>query len=90
MKALWEKLETLYQSKSLMKKLFLHKKLYNLRMKDGDLVMEHLNTFNTIVSQLLSVDIKILYEYECISLFFSLPYSWYILIVPISSNTTTL
>ena len=30
-KALWDKLGTLYQSKSLVNKLFLQKKLYNLR-----------------------------------------------------------
>ena len=34
-KALWDKLGTLYQSKSLVNKLFVWKKLYNLRMKDG-------------------------------------------------------
>ena len=49
-KALWDKLGTLYQSKSLVNKLFLRKKLYNLRMKYGDLVTEHLNAFNTVVS----------------------------------------
>ena len=32
-KNLWEKLGTLYQSKSLVNKLFLRKKLYNLRMR---------------------------------------------------------
>ena len=35
-KDLWDKLGTLYQSKFLGNKLFLQKKLYNLRMKDGD------------------------------------------------------
>lgn len=50
MKALWDKLGTLYQSKSLVNKLFLWKKLYNLRMKDRDLVTEHMNAFNTVVS----------------------------------------
>ena len=49
-KNLWEKLGTLYQSNSLVNNLFLPKKLYNLRMKDGDSVTEHLNTFNTVVS----------------------------------------
>ena len=49
-KALWDKLGTLYQSKSLVNKLFLRKKLYNLRMEDGDSVTEHLNAFNTVVS----------------------------------------
>jgi hypothetical protein len=49
-KDLWDKLGKLYQSKSLVNKLFLRKKLYNLRMRDGDSVVEHLNAFNTVVS----------------------------------------
>jgi hypothetical protein len=67
-KELWDKLGNLYQSKSLVNKLFLWKKLYNLRMRDGDSVTEHLNAFNTVVSQLLSVEIKISDEDKCISL----------------------
>eukprot|EP01018_Ginkgo_biloba_P040974 Gb_20270 [translate_table: standard] len=58
-KDLWDKLGSLYQTKSLVNKLFLRKKLYFLRMKDGDSVAEHLNAFNIVVSQLASVDIKI-------------------------------
>lgn len=57
-KPLWDKLGTLYQSKSLVNKLFLWKKMYNLRMKDGDLVTKHMNSFNTMVIQLLFVDTK--------------------------------
>jgi hypothetical protein len=49
-KDLWEKLGKLYQSKSLLNKLFLRKNLFNLRMRDGDSVAEHLNAFNTVVS----------------------------------------
>eukprot|EP00253_Pinus_taeda_P030795 PITA_30795 len=89
-KALWDKLGTLYQSKSLVNKLFLRKKLYKLRMKDGDLVTEHLNAFNTVISQLLSADIKILYEDKCISLLCSLPDSWDNLVIAIGSNATAL
>ena len=56
---LWEKLGNLYLSKSLVNKLFLRKKLYHLRMEDGDFVTEHLNSFNTLVSQIVYVNITI-------------------------------
>eukprot|EP00253_Pinus_taeda_P008134 PITA_08134 len=82
-KALWDKLGTLYQSKSLVNKLFLRKKLYNLRMKDGDSVTEHLNAFNTMLSQLSDED-------KCISLLCSLPDLWNSLVIAIGSNATAL
>jgi hypothetical protein len=41
-KELWNKFGALYQSKSLVNKIFLQKKLYNPRMKDGDSVIENL------------------------------------------------
>eukprot|EP00253_Pinus_taeda_P023502 PITA_23502 len=53
-KALWDKLGTLYKSKSLMNKLFLRKKLSNLRMKDGDSMAKHLNAFNTVFDEIVS------------------------------------
>ena len=89
-KTLWDKLGTLYQSKSLVNKLFPQKNMYNLRMKDGDSVTEHLNAFNTVVSQLSFVDIKISDEDKCISLLCSLVDSWDNLVIAIGSNTTTL
>jgi hypothetical protein len=89
-KDLWEKLGKLFQSKSLVNKLFLRKKLYNLRMRYGDSVVEHLNAFNTVVSQLVSIEIKISNEDKCISLLCSLPNSWDSLVVSIGSNKTAL
>eukprot|EP00253_Pinus_taeda_P030467 PITA_30467 len=89
-KALWDKLGTFYQSKSLVNKLFLRKKIYNLRMKDRSLVTEHLNAFNIVVNQLAFVDIKISDEDKCISLLCSLPGSWDSLVIVIGSNATAL
>jgi hypothetical protein len=86
-KELWEKLGNLYQSKSLVNKLFLRKKLYHLRMEDGDSVTEHLNAFNTLVSQLGSVNITLAEEDKCITLLCSFPDSWDNLVVAIGSTT---
>jgi hypothetical protein len=89
-KDLWDKLGKLYQSNSLVNTLLLRKKLYNLRMRDGDSLAEHLNSFNTMVSHLISVEIKILDEDKCISLLCYLPDSCDSLVVAIGSNTTSL
>ena len=51
---------------------------------------ENLNAFNTMVSQLASVYIKILDEDKCISLLCSLPNSWDSLVIAIGSNATAL
>lgn len=59
-------------------------------MNEGDYVTKRLNAFNTMISQLFSMDIKIIKEEKCISLLRSLPNSWDSLVVATRRNTTTL
>jgi hypothetical protein len=61
-----------------------------MRMSEEISITKHLNVFNTIISQLSSMDIKINEEEKCISLFCSFPDSWDNLVVDIGSNSTTL
>jgi hypothetical protein len=61
-----------------------------MRMRDGDLVAENLNAFNTVLIQLVSIEIKISDEDKCMSLLCSLPDSWDSLVVAIGSNKTSL
>ena len=82
---LWGKLGSLYQSKSLVNKLYLQKKLFRLRMDENDTITEHLNVYNTMVSQLTFVGIKMDEEDKCITLLCSLLDSWDNLIVAIGS-----
>jgi len=52
-------------TKSLPNKLYLKRQLYELRMKEGATMLEHLNFFNTIIGELLAVDVKIDKETRC-------------------------
>lgn len=86
-KKLWDKLGNLYQSKSLVNKLFLRRKLYHLKMEDVDSVTMHLNAFNALVSQLASNKIDMDEEDKCITLLCSLLDSWDNLVIAIGSAT---
>jgi len=55
---LWCRLESLYMTKSLANKLFMKKQLYNLRMKEGTLILQYLNTFNRILSESLALEVS--------------------------------
>ena len=61
-KEVWEKLEGLYMRKNLTNKLYVKKQLYSLHMKDGSNLLEHLNTFNMLNTQLSSFGVN--YEDE--------------------------
>ncbi|KAE8718737.1 hypothetical protein F3Y22_tig00109992pilonHSYRG00051 [Hibiscus syriacus] len=58
-KEIWDHLTKLYEATSLHNKIFLKRKLYTLRMPESTSVTEHLNTLNTLFSQLTSLSCKI-------------------------------
>ena len=45
--------------KSLSNKFFMKNQLYFLRMKEGIPILQHLNTFNRILSDLLALEVKL-------------------------------
>ena len=45
-------LATLYENPSASNKVFLMKRLFNMKMAEGGSITDHLNDFNTITSQL--------------------------------------
>jgi len=45
--------------KSLFNKLYIKKQLYELCIKKGTPMLEHVNIFNKVISELLAVDVKI-------------------------------
>ena len=72
---LWYRLKSLYMMKSLSNKLFIKKQLYSLRMKEGSPILQHLNAFNRILSDLLVLEVK-LEEDKSLLLLSSLPSSY--------------
>ena len=51
-------LSDIYEKPSTNNKVHLTKKLFSLKIGENALMVEHLNSFNTIINQLVSLDIK--------------------------------
>ena len=86
--SLWTKLESLYMTKSLTKRIYLKRQLYSLQMKEGTKVADHLNTFNTLIVQLNSTEVKFEDEDKAITLLCLLFESWDNLVTSISFSLT--
>src|SRR3954465_2689939 len=86
----WSRLESLYMTKSLSNKLYTKKQLYCLRMKEGTPILQHLNLFNKIVSDLLALEVKLEEEDKALLLLCSLPPSYDHLVTTIMYGNKTL
>ncbi|KAL4291509.1 hypothetical protein GQ457_14G011390 [Hibiscus cannabinus] len=88
-KEIWDHLTKLYEAKSLHNKIFLKRKLYSLRMSESTSVTEHLNTLNTLFSQLTSLSYKIEPQERAELLLQSLLDSYDQLIINLTNNILT-
>ena len=73
---LWTKLCNTYEKETASNKVYLMRKLYDLRMKDNDSVASHLNDFDALWSQLLAQKMILDDELKCVFLLCTLPTSW--------------
>nr|TKR83371.1 hypothetical protein D5086_0000268760 [Populus alba] len=71
-----EALSVMYEKPSVNNKVHLMKKFFNLKMKEGTSVTQHLNNFNTITNQLSSIEIEFDDEIRALILLVSLSSSW--------------
>ena len=82
---LMKTLATLYGKPSTSNKVFLMKRLFNMKMAEGGSITDHLNEFNTITSQLSSVGINFDEEIRALLILCSLPQSWNGLVMVMSN-----
>ena len=75
-KGLWQRLKNTYMEKNMMNKLWLKKQLYSLRMPKGGDLVSHIQRFNQVCSEVMSLDVKIEEEDRALLLLCSLPGSY--------------
>ena len=74
--AMWEKLESLYMTKSLAHRLCLKQQLYSFRMVEYKSIVEELTEFHKIIDDLENIEVKIDDEDKALLLLSSLPISF--------------
>uniref|UniRef100_A0A0D3BS43 Reverse transcriptase Ty1/copia-type domain-containing protein n=1 Tax=Brassica oleracea var. oleracea TaxID=109376 RepID=A0A0D3BS43_BRAOL len=74
--SLWQKLASVYMTKSLMNKLLLKQRLFALRMQEGIEPRDHLDKLNSILLELRNIDVKVEDEDATLILLVSLPNSF--------------
>ncbi|RZC08730.1 Retrovirus-related Pol polyprotein from transposon TNT 1-94 [Glycine soja] len=84
---LMKALSDMYEKPSAANKVYLMRRLFNLKMGEGISVTNHINEFNTILAQLESVQIKFEDEVTALILLSSLPDSWAAIVIAVSSST---
>ena len=85
-KEIWDTLTRLYEAKSLHNKIFLKRRLYTLRMAESSSMTDHINTLNTLFSQLTELGYKIDENERAELLLQSLPDSYDQLIINLTNN----
>jgi hypothetical protein len=82
----WEKLTNQFQKKTCANKLALRRKLYSLRLKDGESIQKHIKEMTEIFDGLAVIDGPITEEDRVVHLLASLPESYDILITALEAN----
>jgi hypothetical protein len=88
-KEMMDALDKLYEKPSTSNKVFLIKRLFNMKMSEGGFVADHLNAFNTITNQLSFIKIDFHDEVMDILILFSMPESWNSLVMVVSNPVSS-
>ena len=78
----------LYEKPSASNKVFLMKRLFNMKMSEGGSITDHLNDFNTVTNQLSYVGVNFDDEVRALLILCSLPKSWDGLVMAVSNSVS--
>ena len=87
---IWAKLEAQFLDKTAPNKLYLKQELYGLKMQEGTNLIEHVNTFNRVISDLARIEVKVEDEDRAILMLTSLPKSYKGLVVTLTYGKTSI
>ena len=82
----WEKLANQFQKKTWANKLALRRKLYSLRLRDGDSIQKHIKDMTEMFNELAAIDDPITEEDRVVHLLASLPESYDILVTALEAS----
>ena len=85
--AVWKKLSDQFQRKSWANKLTLRRRLYSLRLNEGDSVQEHIRTVTELFEELAVVGDPVNEEDRVVHLLASLPGSYDMLVTALEANS---
>jgi hypothetical protein len=88
MKGLMDALAKLYEKPSASNKVFLVKRLFNMKMSEGGSIADYLNEFNTVTNQLSSVKVDFDDEVRALLILCSLPERWNDLVMAVSNSVS--
>jgi transposase InsO family protein len=74
--SVWEKLASVFESKSLVNRLFMRRKLLTMKMSEGDALSTHINMLKTLAEQLAAIGAQTSEEDLVMTLLMSLPPSY--------------
>ena len=85
--AVWKKLQDQFQKKTWANKLELRRKLYSLRLKDGESVQEHIKTMTEVFEALAVIGDPVTEEDRVVYLLASLPDSFNMLVTALEASS---
>ena len=86
----WKKLQDHFQKKTWANKLQLRRKLYSLRLKEGEPVQEHIRKMTKIFEELSVVEDPVSEEDKVVHLLASLPDCFGVLVTALEANSETI